>query len=306
MRRSTRNLLRRAWAGRSTRTKPPSEPLPPTAAAGDRADDGVFVSQLGVSIRALNLHAIADYMIAYAEAGPDDPAERERYAETASAMFRRLLWEGLGSSKGIYLPPIPGTQYENGVILASNLLSSLGGTLSSLRGTTAHELLHAMKVQGVIKRDVPVASAVGYFEHWFHEKTASAPPPKDHGDPANLFDDWPHVLELVTAGRTMAREKPESVQDMVDGVLQRYDTNSTEDTFSYRAGAILAGVALELFQESRFLGLQYFRWLSLGEFHQASVQKSMAERERIEQERGIPFAKFEEEYNAGAPENRGR
>jgi hypothetical protein len=115
----------------------------------------------------------------------------------------------------------------------------------------------------MIARDVPLASAWGYFKRWLFEKRNVATKSDD-----NSFyfehDNWIQALTCITEGRLLARS--DSVADKVDGILRAYDETQEEDELSYRWGALIAGIAIEL-----DLGARYLSQLAKGLFHNDAV-----------------------------------
>jgi len=175
---------------------------------------------------------------------PDEPSERV-------TRFMRL-WDRMLHSPGAYVP------HTNKILIRGDLPPSI------LASTLSHECVHFLKANGIIERDIPIAAAWGYFKRW----TVDPHPVRPGSDAASQYfkqENWTAVLENIKEGRILART--EDVAGKIDGILAAYDDTQEEDEISYRWGAIIAGIAIEL-----HLGTGYISQLARGKFHQQAVR----------------------------------
>jgi hypothetical protein len=147
------------------------------------------------------------------------------------------------------------------ILLRSDLPPNL------MEATFVHESAHWLKAKGLLKRDLPLASALGYIKRWFLERASPTQPTF----PASPDDNWKEVLHDIDEGRFLSRTQG-SLNILLDDVLRYYDTFQVEDAESYRWGALFVGIALETFDENESASVKYLMCLTKGLFHLEALQ----------------------------------
>lgn len=191
-----------------------------------------------------------------------------------------ILTTHMGAPAGVnkdWLLNIAGAMdHAHGMYTGGHMYVRPGMPLNLLGATYAHELIHALKAGGAIIRDIPIASAFGYFYRWYSEEKS-----KTYDE--YPLDDWQHIKEIIKIWRGQLSD-PKQRATTVNTLLQHYDKIQEEDEASYLAGIIVAAAAMEEFPNEEH-GLQYLGRLGEGLSHEAAVA---ATRERNSLDREPP------------------
>jgi hypothetical protein len=117
----------------------------------------------------------------------------ERVAETLDTIARHK-GAPAGLIKSRFLQVARTMDSAHGMYTGGQVFLRPGMPTNLFRGTAVHELIHYMKGEGLIVRDVPIASAAGYYHRWFLERKAKT-------YEKHPLDDWPQVEAIIKTWR---------------------------------------------------------------------------------------------------------
>jgi hypothetical protein len=186
----------------------------------------------------------------------------ERVAETLDTIARHK-GAPAGLIKSRFLEFASTMDSAHGMYTGGQVFLRPGMPTNLFRGTAVHELIHSMKGQGLIVRDVPIASAAGYYHRWSLERKAKT-------YEKHPLDDWPQIEAIIKTWRPRLSDKEQRAA-IVDALLQHYDQTQSEDRPSYLAGIIVAAAVIEEFPDGGEPGMQYLGELARGATHEIAV-----------------------------------